>query len=238
MNPWLIGGVGALALIALTGKSKAKATAISDASLSWERFLELNTPTGVFIYDGKEYPDYSLASLTLGYGSLDFGPAPKLTQVLFADGISMSEAKKALKSWGDYDVTKRQVLAIIKEEIPNPYRGVAAAIVWHETNRTWDPLSAGPSKDYGLYQITIPTATYKWPGEAAEEIRECLPLLYDPVTSSELAAVMLKIWDEKYGFGRIDGILRRWGGGTQLLEPESDRRAMLLRAAYYSDVLR
>lgn len=238
MLGYIVAGIVALVVVIASSKDAESAESYSGPPLlDWEHFKAINKPGSLFVWNHIEYPDYRYAELSMGLEAQSL-PLVSIDQNIFNDPITMKEAKAFFQSEDVYDLTPAEVLGLIKAFIPDGLRGIAAAIAWHESR--FLPLAMGPSKDYGLYQITMETATWEgWNSQAALDVAEAPYLLFDPETSTKLASELLVRWASKYGENLwVAPIFRRWGGGNQLLHPEEDYQNMLMLTAAYNDILR
>jgi len=232
MKLGLLVGLGALLLSAMSKKGHAYSGIPEE--VDWDRFDSINPVDGIFVYEGREYPDYRL-SVTMGLEPIHFPHSPTDPLWVFDSKISFDEAISEILEEKPWDTRQSMVLSRIKRIVPRKYRGLLAAIAHHESK--FNTYAIGTTEDYGLYQITLGTADYGWNGEAGSIVKQDPYLLLCPDIATELAAVMAEVWDQKYGGGLIAGILRRWGGADQLLEPINDYHTTLARIAAYNDIL-
>lgn len=212
------------------------------------RFHQLNKPFGEFEWDGTSYPDYGLPLTLAGekyrrLKRLPMRPTPKSALPELSNVYQSAGALAAIKrasSMGLWSTPSRgaMVCSCVPSGVHPAWGAVLAAICDHESR--WNPSAVG-GEDCGLSQINIHTALgeYEWEVPAGTAVRMEPWLLLESATHLALARFMIAVWANKYakhGMG-VAGVLRRWGGGVQQLEPWSDYERTLVRIAKYCDAL-
>ncbi len=222
----------------------------------WKEFLERNKSTHDFkwtvkVRDDKgaiigtevmSVPDFPF-NITMGLPRKTY-KLPKLEgPLLMSENMSMTERLKYVEDNRPWKWTKHNILAYIENYVVPELRGLVYAIITHESRFKIyaKNVNKDGSKDLGLAQINENTARFKgWKSSAAKAVqKEGLYNLYDPEFNIELAEEMLGVWAKTFGEGgkSLAGILRRYGGGVQLLTPKSDYQRVLINVASGNDLL-
>lgn len=145
--------------------------------------------------------------------------------------------KKPGGDLSNFPESKKLAVKWVTKNAPEAIKGLILAIWQHESNFNFSAKSSNSngSIDWGIGQIN--DVSINFPGFKNRWDKGGDLFLKDPVAQMKLSTEMLTVFFDKFGEEMyLAPVLRRYGGGVQLLTPSSDYASVVNNIAYYADL--